>query len=412
MVETRRLRELTRSAIARLDLPADGPLVIALSGGADSAALAYLCIAAGRELRALHVNHGLRGSAVMESAARAISDQLGVSLEVRVVSVPSGASPEGQARVARYAEFAEALRSGELLVTGHTIDDNAETILLNLVRGTGSRGVAGIPYGRSPGILRPALDISRGEAREIATLAGLHYADDPMNTDLSLARNWVRSVIIPQLRELNPRLAESLRRAGRNIAVDSDYLDALAEASGPKLGEDGSSHPRGALMSAPRPVADRVVMRMLEHVIGEQGVTADRIEKVWSVAHGRSSRQELGDGAIAELIGPLLVIASGPVSTSDEEARLEPGSHDFGSLRIEVRSVPRPCRVMPLSAWAAVFPAGTELVIRPDGVVTADGEAAWVPGRKRMPVAWYEPGTVGYLSVTAREGTGWTSSRS
>lgn len=409
MAETRRLRELTQSATARLALP-DGPLAVALSGGADSAALAFLCVEAGRRPRALHVNHGLPDSDLMETAAVSIAETLGLELEVVTVSVPEGASPEGQARRVRYEAFADASVPGEALLTAHTLDDNAETILLNLIRGTGSRGLSGIPYRQSFGVYRPALDLSRSEAREIATLAGLAFIDDPMNHDQTLSRSWLRTVVMPTLRELNPRLSESLRRAGDHVAKDAAHLDQLARTEAPNLGEGTAKHPRACLLTAPEAVADRVIMLMLEHVMGEQSVSSERMERTWGVVRGHSARQELGRGALAEMVGPMLVISSEQDEPDTEARALTPGTHRIGRFEFEVREASGRCRVLPLSNWAAVFPRETELAVDPDGSVSADGQAAWVPGQKRFPVAWYEPGSLGYLSVKAREGTGWTSS--
>lgn len=410
MAETRRLKELVESTITRLVLP-EGPLVVGLSGGADSAALALLCLESGRRMRALHVNHGMANARSLEEAAMSIADALAVDLEVTRISVPGGGSPEGQARRARYQAFERGLGPGESLLTGHTLDDNAETILMNLIRGSGSRGVVGIPYMRPPNIYRPSLDVSRSEAREIATLAGLGYVDDPMNEDQALTRNWLRTVIMPQLRELNPRLAEVLRRAGRVVERDAFHFDTIARSSPPVLAEGRAKHARGVLISAPRPVGDRLLMSMLEHVLGQQSVSTSRLDRIWSVVHGESVKEELGGGAVALIVGPMLVIeSSGRIVEPEEEFELTPGINLVGRFQFEVRSSSDRCRVLPLSAWAAVFPSEAKLVALPDGTVKANGEPAWLPGKRRLSVAWYQPGTIGYVSVVAKEGSAWTSS--
>src|SRR5690606_10314770 len=87
---------------------------------------------------------------------------------------------------------------------------------------------------------------------------------------------------------------------------------------------------------------------------------------------------------------------------------LNPGQHRYAGLEFDVIAIDGICRVAPLSRWHAIFPRGATLVAGSDRTVAADGEAAWVPGEKRLPVAWYEPGDVGYLSVFAREESGWT----
>lgn len=410
MAGTRRLNELGESAVARLTLP-EGPLVVALSGGADSAALAWLCARAGNQPRAVHINHGLAHADCLESAAKSIADALEIDLEVVSVEVASGPSPEGRAREARYGAFAGAIRPGESLLTAHTLDDDAETVLLNLIRGTGTKGLAGIPRRRSPSISRPALDLRRSELREIAGLAGLGYVDDPMNEDLGLTRNWIRTIVIPELESANPHLRESVHRAAQFVEAESAVIEDLTRSAPLQVRDGGARIARGQLLALPEPVASRALISMIRHVLGVTGATADRVSRMWSVVRGESARQEIGGGATAELVGPMLVLRIGTEHKDKAEQALEPGLHSIGDLEFEVLAMQRPPRVIPLSAWTATFPLSTELVARTDGVVMADGEEAWIVGEKRLPVAWYEPGTVGYLSVTAREGTGWTSSR-
>ena len=122
MVETRRLKELRRRSGDLLRLPS-GDLVVALSGGADSGTLAYLIRQLGRDLRAVHVHHGLPASDRLEEAARAIAAAVGVGLEVVRIEIPLGASIEGQARNVRYSALLAELRPGETLLTAHTVDD-------------------------------------------------------------------------------------------------------------------------------------------------------------------------------------------------------------------------------------------------------------------------------------------------
>lgn len=410
MVETRRLTELVDSALERLRLP-EGDLAVALSGGADSAALAFLCQKAGRQPRALHVNHGLTHSGRLEEAAVSVADSLGLELEVRRISVPEGASPEGQARQERYRAFTESTREGESLLTAHTLDDNAETILANLIRGSGARGLSGIPYWRPAAVYRPILSVSRSETREIAALADLAFHDDPMNDDPALTRNWLRLEILPRLRGMNPQIADSLQRTAASLARDVDYLEGLAASEAPELAEAAARHPVSRLLIAPRPVADRVLMLMLSQTIGRSSVTADRIDRIWSVVRGEAASQQLGKGSVARVEGPLLIVER-PADRTQEPASVElvPGVNRAGRLIFEVREAEGVCRVLPLSKWSAVFPKDTVLVAGDDGVVAAEGEPAWIPGEKRLPVAWYRAGDNGYLSVLAREGTGWTSS--
>ena len=408
MAGSRRLTELVKAVSARLDVP-DGPLVVALSGGADSATLLYLCADLGTQTRALHVNHGLPHSDTMESAACDVAQRLGVDLDVVTVTVQDGPSPEGQARRARYSAFAEKTSEGEKLLTGHTRDDSVETTLMNLVRGTGPRGLAGIPSRRSPNIYRPMLTITRNETREIAALALLGFVDDPMNDDPTLTRNIVRSQLIPLLSTLNPRLADSVSRLSAAVGADSSYLDEAAAQISLNVGTGSAAVAVGDLLAAPGPVADRLLKTLLTHVVGQGGVTAETLERMWSVARGSTVRQVISSGVVVERRDAMLVVEAPKKWAEVRVVSLNPGRHRSGRVEFDVLSHDGPCRVSPLSAWSAIFPADTKLAAGSDGVVTADGEPAWRPGEKRLPVAWYEPGSVGYLSIFAKEVTGWTS---
>ena len=128
---------------------------MALSGGADSAALAFLVLRSSPESRAVHVNHSLPYSGRLEAAAREVASMLGIPLQVATVSVPEGSSPEGRARAVRYRALTDSADHGEVILTAHTLDDQAETVLFNILRGTGSRGLSGIPVWRPPNINRP-----------------------------------------------------------------------------------------------------------------------------------------------------------------------------------------------------------------------------------------------------------------
>lgn len=276
----------------------DAPSTVALSGGADSAALALLAVESGAPVRAVHVDHGFAASSVLADAATAIARELDIAMSVIAVNVGEGPSPEGQAREARYR-----LLTGldEQVVTGHTRDDSTETMLINLVRGTGASGLVGIPRFRPPNIHRPMLAVTRSTTREIATLAGLGFVDDPMNEDMSLTRNRVRHQILPILRELNPQIDAALARTATTLERDSKYLEELASQHGAP-----GSVPVAVVTTLPRAVADRMLRGLLEAAGIEP--SSGRIERMWSVASGESQRQQLADGRTAVRRGALLVV--------------------------------------------------------------------------------------------------------
>jgi tRNA(Ile)-lysidine synthetase-like protein len=414
MVETRRLTALVSDAGERLELP-DSELVVALSGGADSAALAYLTVLAGRAVRAIHVNHGLKGSSGLQGAASEVAAVLELELRMLAVWVGDGPSPEEQARDARYQALLADLEPGETVMTAHTRDDQAETVLMNLIRGAGPDGLAGIPRERGR-ITRPMLGISRSETREIATLAGLPYLDDLSNEDRAIRRNELRLDVLPNLAgRFNTRLVESLARAAELVEADASALDREADHITIVSGDRSAAVPIGSLVSADRPVADRVLRRMLIEVRPPYGGSYSEIADLWEVAHRARSGLMLAGGVEAKVEGPMLIVRAGEAAASVAIAReLEIGLNRLGRFGLAVTRGTDRCRVAPVGTRWALFDPDVSLIGRLDEhgdlSVEADGELAWAPGERRYDVAWYQPGTNGYLSVFATEESGWTSS--
>lgn len=211
-------------------------VVVALSGGADSAALLAAAAAlAAREprlrLRALHVNHGLEGAQPLAAAARAAAAALEVPLTVLSIQldVATGESLEAAARDARHAAFASALAPGELLLTAHHREDQAETLLLQLLRGAGPRGLAAMPLDAPLGagrLLRPLLDVPRAALRRYLATTALVWHDDPMNADPAFDRNYLRGVVWPLLAARWPAAATTLSRSAAHLAAAQQLLDA------------------------------------------------------------------------------------------------------------------------------------------------------------------------------------------
>jgi len=225
----------------RLLAPGDRVLV-ALSGGPDSTALLAALAAlrdAGRllEVRALHVDHGLRaGSAEDGSFCEAVCLRLRVPLERAAVRVAPG-NVQAQARRARYGALREAAaRVGATrIATGHTRTDQAETVILRLLRGAGARGLAGIPPRRGP-FVRPLIDRSRGEVLAYLAGAGLPFLEDPTNATPRFLRNRVRRELVPLLERLNPSLERALSRTADLLREDERALEARARAAAPAPG--------------------------------------------------------------------------------------------------------------------------------------------------------------------------------
>jgi tRNA(Ile)-lysidine synthase len=210
-------------------------LVVALSGGVDSVALlgaaAELAAAtAGLTLRAIYVDHGLEAAAPLAAAAAAAAAALGVPLEVLAVRIATdrGESIEAAARSARYAAFAGALAPGEALVTAHHREDQAETLLLQLVRGAGLPGLAAMPAAARLGsgwLLRPLLEVPRAALRAYAAGRGLPWHEDPMNTDPRYDRAYLRATVWPLIEARWPAAAVTLGRSAAHLAAAQRLLD-------------------------------------------------------------------------------------------------------------------------------------------------------------------------------------------
>ena len=224
-----------RAAVRRA-LPADGLVLVACSGGADSLALAAAARFVGRSVGLVTVDHGLQdGSARRAADVAAWAASAGLApVEIMTVSVaglPGG--PEAAARTARYSALSEvAARTGATAVLlGHTRDDQAETVLLALARGAGPRGLAGMPSRRGV-FVRPLLSVARADTRKACAALGLVPWEDPHNSDPAFARSRVRAAAMPALVEaLGPAVVANLARSAEMIAADNEELDRSARAA-------------------------------------------------------------------------------------------------------------------------------------------------------------------------------------
>ncbi len=232
--------EWLRAQLSTL-LPAfpDVSLCVAFSGGVDSTAL-LAALAAKRpaplQLRALHVDHGLRAASKRWAAhCRALARDLHVPLKVLTTRVerPRGTSLEAAARDARYRLLAEALQPGEILLTAHHNDDQLETVLLQLLRGSGLPGIAAMPAVApfASGLLaRPLLSRSRAELETWVRTQGLTWVEDDTNADDGPDRNYLRLRVLPLIRDRWPGSAAAVARSARHAAEAQSLLDTLARA--------------------------------------------------------------------------------------------------------------------------------------------------------------------------------------
>jgi tRNA(Ile)-lysidine synthase len=274
-------------------------MVVALSGGADSAAAAWLASESEEHVMAVHVHHGSPHSDLLERAAGRIARRLDLELRVVRVHVPDGPSYEAQARTVRHAALAAVVGSDAWLVTGHTRDDQVETLLMRLARGTGIDGLAGMARSEAP-FLRPLLDTTRSEAREIAAIVGLDWRDDPSNIDRRFLRNRVRHDLVPMLESVfGPAVATSLHRSADVIRRDIEALELLA---GHVDRHDAERRVELSLRDLERvgeAIAARAIRNAIRSLNPPYAPPARVVETALDIAAGRTRRAEIGQIVIS-----------------------------------------------------------------------------------------------------------------
>lgn len=213
-------------------------IIIGLSGGADSVALTHILFKefGAEKLICAHVNHMIRGTEADRDTAfcKSYCDRLGIKLEILRKDVPSIAKEnhigeEEAGRLVRYDFFRSLMFSeNDIICTAHNADDNAETVLLNLTRGTGLKGLCGIPQKRGF-IFRPILKLTRREIEDYCRENNLDYITDSTNLTDDYNRNKIRHTVLPVLREINPSAVGNILRMCDNISEDEKYLSCKAE---------------------------------------------------------------------------------------------------------------------------------------------------------------------------------------
>jgi tRNA(Ile)-lysidine synthase len=264
-----------------------GALVCAVSGGPDSLALLVLACASRDDVTAVHVDHSLRsGSAAEADVVRDAAGRFGARFEALRVDVPAGPNLEARARAVRYAALPPAV------CTGHTADDRAETVLLNLLRGAGLDGLAALRVDAEGGggrPHRPLLRLRRHETRALCDHLGLVPVEDPTNRDPMFRRNRVRHELLPLLDAVAQRdVVAVLARQAELLADDAALLDELASRVDPT-----DAH---ALAATPLPLARRAVRDWLRSGSDDEHHPPDAatVERVLAVARGEATATDVG----------------------------------------------------------------------------------------------------------------------
>jgi len=307
-----------------LGVRAGDPLVVAFSGGADSLGLLALLARLPAErrpaLEAIHVDHGLRPDSAA-AAARALeaAGRLGVPARCVRVEVRGRGGLEAAARTARYRALAREA-AGRPIATAHTLDDQAETVLLRLVRGAGLRGVSGMrARARIAGaqILRPLLGVRRAALHRVVRALELPVVEDPSNADRRFARNRLRAEVIPPLERLAPGAIPAIARFAELAAADERYLARRAE----RLVGGEAAVPVARLLAMPLALRRRVVRERIERA-GGRPPAAVRVQEVLRLlARGRDGELHLPGGVLVSVRAGLFSAAPGPTGQAGRHLR-------------------------------------------------------------------------------------------
>lgn len=310
-------------------------ILIGLSGGADSVALTHALYLLKDELKiklyTAHLNHGIRGEEAIrdENFAKTYSQSLGIECFIKRVNIKKmadGKSEELVGRNERYSFFEElcSLHNIDYIATAHNKNDNAETILMNLVRGTALSGLGGIPYKRNS-IIRPLLDVDRKEIEDYCIHNSLDYVTDSTNLAEDYTRNKIRHSLIPLIEEkFNPNFISTLADNCRHIKEDVHLLDNLRDEAYNKIFNDNYISISG-LLSLPRSIARRVVHKFIADTFGHTtDISSKYIDSVLNLAKNSTSGKivDISSGYVAATEYDKLFIRKKDITCDDFEYTL------------------------------------------------------------------------------------------
>lgn len=272
-------------------LKKDDAIVIGFSGGADSVCLTHFLFSVKDELNLelvlAHINHGIRGDEAKrdENFCREFADKLNLPINILSADVPSECEKTGEGeeecgRRIRY-EFFESLAGDKAkIATAHNLNDNAETVMLNILRGTGNKGLCGIPPVRG-NIIRPLISVSRYEIENYCKENSLNFVVDSTNLKNNYKRNKIRNVVFSEFSEINPSFLTAFSRLIENSSDDEDLLESLSESeyNGCKIknGLDES-----ALLLMPSAIRRRVLYKAISD-FSEKNISSVHISQVESI---------------------------------------------------------------------------------------------------------------------------------
>lgn len=334
----RRIREIgrrvSRALVEQVGTGSGRPLIAAVSGGADSSAMLLLLADTqsrhGWRIRAAHVDHFIQSEAIRsefrQSSAR-LSQQAGAPLDIVEANVASELEHgsdgiEAAARSVRYDALARLAldRGAPVVAVAHTRDDQAETVVMHILRGSGLDGLSGMAASRpltdEVQLVRPLLEVTRQETEDVCRAYHWRSVHDPSNDHLEHTRNRIRHSLLPLMSEINPSVSERLANLARAVGSERELLELVGQQTLSQLRDDGDTLPRRLFMTLPGQLQHRVVRALCR----EHGLilSAERTAAALQVIHTGHGRVELPGGAQLSVAGGTIsVVPSCPPAVAD-----------------------------------------------------------------------------------------------
>lgn len=361
--------------------PRGGTVLCAVSGGVDSVSLLHFLAKQapryGFALAACHLNHGIRPEAGEDAAFVSTQcEELSVPLRIKCVDVPDYAARHGlgleeAGREVRYRFFDDAaaeIGGTVVTATAHNADDNAETLLLHLVRGSGLKGLGGIPPRRG-NLVRPFLNVPRALIEAYAGERGLKHVEDATNADPAYTRNFLRQRVMPLLKELNPGLTDTLSASAAGLRRDGEFLEARAAAAAMdiRLAAGSVILPLACVNTQSAAVASRVAQLAVERLDPDVVLTAAQRRGVLELCAGEnpSGHLDLPHGISAQRVyGDLVFSFPGRVEVLEPMTLDFTGVRENGPWRITVERTDCP-DTLPKGGDEFYLSAGQPVLLRP-----------------------------------------------
>ncbi len=326
-------------------------LVLAVSGGSDSMTLLDFFIRAQLSVPFVvaHINHGLRSeSADEETFLKDYCARFGVIIEILHADIPNtkpaGISVEEYSRNVRYSFFDDVrLKYGfSHIATAHNKNDATESFFMNIIRGSGINGVAGLPVSRQDNVIRPLLFCEKNDIELHCKTNGIPFVTDKTNFESICTRNILRNDILPQMRKLNPRLDNAVYRLSSVANDDEEYFQKTVENALESFGENRQKNelPLNFLKSAEKPVISRLLRKVFSDVSTSSGLTfAQTNDIIHLVNFGSTSDRILLSGGYYAVLGydRLKFVKDPIVKTISEKIPVFEGNNEYGSFFIEIK---------------------------------------------------------------------------